>query len=167
VTALGHVSMVLAGVLTACVGAPVDSSNPTAARADQVILGASYALTHDGGRRGVVNADSAFVEQSTLTADLRQIRVTAFSADGQLVSTLTAPRGELRIGGDSVRLSGGVTAITPIGDTLRTPRLLFDQGALRLVTDTTFTLSSRAGNRTGTGLTTDFRLRSPGAGGGR
>ncbi len=165
-TAPGRVSMVLAGVLAACVGAPVDSANPTAARADQVILGASYALTHDGGRRGVITADSVFVAQSTLSADLRQIRLSAFSADGQLVSTLTAPRGELRIGGDSVQLSGGVTAITPIGDTLRTPRLLFDQRALRLVTDTAYTLSSRAGNRNGTGLTTDFRLRSPGAGGG-
>lgn len=163
---LGLVLALLAGA--ACTRQPAARPElPRPNQPAQTLVGASYALTHLGNRRGQLVADSAFVDPSGLDADLRRVRLTAFVDDGQPASVLVAPRAQLRIGSDSLELTGGVVATTTAGDTLRTPRLLVDQGAMRLATDTSFTLKTKTGERAGTGLTTDFGLRPTRAAGNR
>lgn len=157
----------VAGAGTACTaGRPL---RPEAARSDagQILVATSFALTHLGARRGLLIADTALVDHSGLDADLRRVRLTTFLGEGQPGAVLVAPRARLRIGSDSLELSGGVVATTAAGDTLRTPRLVFDKGAMRLTTDTSFALHDQAGDRAGTGLATDLGLRPVSAGGSR
>lgn len=140
-----------------CEGRSADEGRPV--RSGQVMMRMSVALTSEGNRRALAVAETTYVGQDSLRLDFRQLRLTIFAADGQPVAVLTAPRAVHEIGGDSLLATGGVVVATPSADTLRAAVMLYRKDAMRLSSDSAASLRTRAGVRSGAGVSADVRLR--------
>lgn len=61
--------------------------------ASQVVFGLEHYVTADGIRRALVEADTAFFLEGQTIVELRVLRVTFYSADGEETSVLTSREG--------------------------------------------------------------------------
>jgi LPS export ABC transporter protein LptC len=108
-----------------------DAVRPTATlaatdTADQVLEGVDFVMTDAGIRRTRVQADSAFLFESSQIASLRHLTVTFFDANGRETSTIQADSGQYTMRDGSMMAWGNVLATTPDGKRLRSQELRYD-----------------------------------------
>jgi LPS export ABC transporter protein LptC len=93
--------------------------------ADQVVFGLNHQLTIDGVLRTRLQADTAYMYQSSQVAQLRKVTVTFFSPEGRQTSTLTSREGRYEWRTGDMEARGDVVAVTPDNRRLTTTVLRY------------------------------------------
>lgn len=148
--------MVVAAALTACgdMGKP-----PVAATsgdtADQVIFGLNHQVTIDGALRTRLLADTAYLFQLSQTSELKHIKVTFFTPEGQESSTLTARRGRYDWRTGDMEARENVVAVTPDGRRLTTSVLKYKRADQSIEGPESFVFDAPQRHLEGEGFTSD------------
>lgn len=129
----------------------------TADSANQVMEKMAHTITRDGIRSTYLEADSAWVYQERQVIDLKVVRITFYSPNGTVRSTITADSGKYSVASGSLDAWGNVIAVTPAPDTstLRTQQLTFDRVTNLIRSDTSYTYTGRRGSGSGASFETD------------
>src|SRR5688500_19233972 len=84
---------------SACSGSqaadPVASDEAQSQRADQVMYGVKQYISSEGIRRGLLNADTAYVFEDSGRVDIRKVALQLFSESGSQAAALTSRAGAL------------------------------------------------------------------------
>ena len=106
-------ALVPALLLAAC-GAPernVAAAGTAADSADQTMFGLSQILTKDGVKQAYLQADTAFMYEASGRVDLRHIKVTFYSAQGEQQSVLTGKEGTYWTRSNQMSSRGNVVVV--------------------------------------------------------
>ena len=74
---------------------PVASAQAQAQRADQVMYGVKQHISAEGIRRGLLNADTAFVFEDSGRVEIRKVKLEMFNEAGGQAANLTSRSGTL------------------------------------------------------------------------
>lgn len=161
--------LVLAAGLAACRGEPPGaqaSESGTAPRADQVVAGVHTTLTDSlGVRKGLVQADSAFVHQADQQIVFQRVTATLYDASGDPAATVTSPRASYSAATGRLELLGGVTVMLMRGGRLTVPTLEYDARTMQFRSDSAWALEGRGASLRGTGLRAGLGLHELGRAG--
>jgi LPS export ABC transporter protein LptC len=159
--ALGALTL-LASLSVACSDAGVRPrpSGQAADSADQMMVKMSTRLTEGGVLRSFVEADTAYVYQSTSTMNLRKFKVRMLDGQGNLQSTLTADSGVYATYSGKLDARGHVLVESTDGRKLRTEHLIYDKSANQIKSDTTFSYESPTERGAGNGFLSDINFRN-------
>lgn len=150
---LGSLALAAAGCGEA--GVRPTGTMQAADTADQVLYGVSHYITDDGIRRSLVKADTAYFYDATQTAELINITVTFYDANGKETSTLTAKEGTYRWQTGSMEARGNVVVVSPDGERLQTSVLRYDEPTHSITTDQRFTYTTPREHLEGNGFRSD------------
>jgi LPS export ABC transporter protein LptC len=123
---------------------PVDS-------ADQFLVGVQTRLHEGGVLRADVLADSAFLYENSVRAEMFIVEATFFTSTGVKDGVMNAKRVTYDTRVDSLQAWGDVKIVSTGGDILTTPYLRYNKALNLISSDSTFTLT-RAGDETITGV---------------
>lgn len=123
--------------------------------ADQIVFGLNHVLTVDGLLRTRLQADSAYFYQAAQIARLRRIKVTFYSPEGRVTSTLTANTGTYEWRTGDMEARGNVVAVTPDGRRLTTSVLRFRRNDQTIVGPDAFVFDAPERHLEGEGFTSD------------
>jgi LPS export ABC transporter protein LptC len=144
-----------------------DQRNPTlTARAvipdsaEQVMYGLRHALTSDGVRRGELFADTAYFYDANSRIELRGVRTTFFTANGDSNAVLTGREATYRVQEQRIEGRGDVKVVANDGRRLTSPRLVYDRGINQISSDTAFTFAQPGRTVSGVGFRADPGLRN-------
>jgi LPS export ABC transporter protein LptC len=151
--------LAVAGVLGAMLACR-DGSRPLATTtladsADQVLIGMSHYVTAAGVQRARVRADTAYFYSPTQRAELRNVHITFYKADGGESSTLTAREGTYNWRTGDMEGRGNVTVVTTDGRTLRTEQLRYNEVKNEVTSDVPFVFDGPNRHVEGEGFTSD------------
>jgi LPS export ABC transporter protein LptC len=138
----------------------VASAAAQSMRADQVMFGVQQFITQDGIRRGVLNADTAYVFEDSGKVDVRKVRLNMFNETGKSAANLTSKAGTLDTRTQGMIARGNVVLITADGQKINTEELHYDPNAHRVWSDVTTTMVQNGGPLTGDGFTADDQMRN-------
>jgi LPS export ABC transporter protein LptC len=162
----------------ACSSGVKPTATVTAAdTADQVLVDMDHYVTGDGIVRARVRADTAYFYQNSQSAELRNVHVTFYGADGAETSTMTAREGTYHWGtgegtGDMEGRGNVVVVGSGDGRTLKTEVMRYNQRTNEVSSDLPFVFDGPGRHMEGAGFTSDpnFRnvtaIRPRGTGGG-
>lgn len=160
----------------ACSSGVKPTATVTAAdTADQVLVNMNHYVTGDGIVRARVRADTAYFYQNSQSAELRNVHVTFYGADGAETSTMTAREGTYHWGsGDGDMEGRGHVVVVGSGDgrTLKTEVMRYNSRTNQVSSDVPFVFDGPGRHMEGAGFTSDpnFRnvtaIRPRGTGGG-
>lgn len=123
--------------------------------ADRIVFGLEHNVTLDGVLQARVEADTAFFYDASQTAELKQLTVVFYTAQGQESSTLTAAEGTYRWRTGDMVARRDVVGLTPDGKRLTTPMLQYDRLAHKLSSSEPFVFDAPDRHLEGTGFTAD------------
>jgi LPS export ABC transporter protein LptC len=123
--------------------------------ADQVLEGMDHYITDNGVRKSRVEADTAYLYETTQIAEMRHVKVTFYDAAGTETSTVTADSGTYFTREGSMNARGNVIARTPDGRTLRSAELKYDSRRQEISSDKPFTYDKPGQHLEGNGFTSD------------
>lgn len=132
---------------------PVAAGPSLADSADQVFLSASFVLTTDGVRRGVLTADTAFVLDDQTRIDLRKAHVNFTTELGAPEGTMDAKRGVYSTRTQILEGWGDVLVKLVDGRMLKSPHVIYNQVTHQISSDTTYTIARGSDTQYGTGFT--------------
>jgi LPS export ABC transporter protein LptC len=128
--------------------------------ADQVAYGVTHILTNDGVRRMRLQADSVYAFTGPQRHRLFGIRVTFYSPDGVVTSTLTAKEGTYDWRTGNMEARGDVVTVTPDGRRLETSILQYDRASDRIIGPARFHWTAGTQDVVGDGFTSDPELKN-------
>ena len=148
--------MLIATALSACAdaGKPPIGETP-GDTADQVIFGLNHQLTIDGPVRTRLLADTAYLFQLSQTSQLKNIKVTFYTAEGRESSTLTARRGKYDWRTGDMEANDHVVAVTPEGRRLTTTVLKYRRSDQSIEGPESFVFDAPDRHLEGDGFTSD------------
>ncbi len=151
-------------LLAACGGGgqgPVAGADPSALKADKVVVGMRHYITVNGIRQALLMADSAYFYDDAEPIDFRQVNLTIYRATGEVAAILTSETARLDPRTEVMDARGNVVVVAPEDDQrIETEELHYDPGLDRLWSNRPTTLI-RAGKITrGEGFTSDGRGES-------
>jgi LPS export ABC transporter protein LptC len=123
--------------------------------ADQLMIGMSTNLTAEGVRTGHLEADSAFVYESSGHTDLKNIKVTFYTPSGVQTSVLTALAGWYRMRSGEMEARGNVVLVRTDGARLTTSVLTYDQSKNQVRTDQPYVYTVGEKHAAGSGFECD------------
>ena len=147
-------------------GACRDGTRPTATEtqldsADQVLLGMTHYVTEAGIQRARVRADTAYFFTPTQRAELRNVHVTFYDAQGMATSTLTAREGTHYWRTGNMEARGNVVVVRDKdGGTMRTAVMNYDQRRNEVSSDSAFVFDGPERHIEGEGFTSDPEFRN-------
>lgn len=159
-------SIPVTGLMLAVFAACGDAGKPPIAAAtvgdtaDQVIFGLNHQLTMDGGLRTRLQADTAYLFQLSQTSQLRNIRVTFYTAEGRESSTLTAKTGKYDWRNGDMEARDNVVAVTPEGRRLTTAALKYRRSDQSIESPEPFVFDAPDRHLEGDGFTSDPDFRN-------
>lgn len=159
---LGRV--VLAGIAALVVAAgcaergiaPVQSA-AAADSADQILQQMTTAIVHDGVRKSLVYADTAYMYTNRQVASLRNMRATFFDAAGNATSVLTAREGEYYMARGTLEARDSVVVVSTDGTSrrLQSEHLIYDRDQNQVRSDSAFTFTSPTETLSGSSFVSD------------
>jgi len=129
---------VCASLLTACSTAErnVAAAGLAADSADQTMFGLNQILTKDGVKQAYLQADTAFMYEASGRADLRHVKVTFYTAQGEPESVLTGKEGTYWSRTNQMSSRGNVLVVRTTDQArLRTEFLEYDPTKNQVRTD--------------------------------
>ena len=134
---------------------PVSAKAGVADSADQVFFGAQFLLTTHGIQRGNLTADTAYILDDQTRFDLRRADVVFTTETGAPQGTMTGDRAIYSTRTTILDGRGNVVVKLVDGRTLKSPHVIYNQGAHIISSDTIYTISGDKGSQTGIGFTSD------------
>lgn len=155
-------TLLLAALAAACEDNAVRPTVSVSAAdsADQVLYTMEHLITNDGVRRTRVQADTAYLYESTQLARLKVVTVTFYDAVGNESSTIKADSGNYLMRDGSMQSWGHVLATTPDGRRLRSAELRYDARAHKISSDQPFVYDRADQHLEGNGFTSDPDFRN-------
>jgi LPS export ABC transporter protein LptC len=138
----------------------VASAAAQAMKADQVMFGVQQYLTTDGVRRGVLNADTAYVYEDSARVDLRKVHVNMYNETGKQAADLTSKTGTLDTRTQAMIARGSVVLNTSDGRRITTEELHYDPNAHKVWSTVSTTMVENGSPLTGDGFTADDQMRN-------
>jgi LPS export ABC transporter protein LptC len=138
----------------------VASAAAQAMKADQVMFGVQQYITQDGIRRGVLNADTAYVFEDSGKVEVRKVRLNLYSESGKSAADLTSRAGTLDTRTQGMVARGAVVLTTSDGRKINTEELHYDPNTHRVWSTVTTTMVQEGGPLTGDGFTADDQMRN-------
>ncbi len=123
--------------------------------ADQMLLGTSQYITENGVRRGLVEADTAWVFNQVQEVHLRNLKVTFGDSQGSPTSVITADSGVYQARNGAMHAEGHVVGTSTDGRVLHTTVLRYDPATNKVSTDQHFTVDGGGDHWEGEGFTSD------------
>jgi LPS export ABC transporter protein LptC len=143
---LGASCSVLLALLmfTACKnGTRVTATQAALDSADQVLIGMSHYVTESGVLRARVRADTAYFFSGTQRAELRNVHVTFYDANGAATSTLTSREGTHHWRSGDMEARGSVIVVRDKdGGTMKTEVMYYNQARNEVSSDKSFVFDS-------------------------
>ncbi|MGH7530067.1 MAG: LPS export ABC transporter periplasmic protein LptC [Gemmatimonadales bacterium] len=143
-----------------------DGTRPVATQsaldsADQVLLGMTHYVTESGVQRARVRADTAYFFTPTQRAELRNVHVTFYDAQGVATSTLTAREGTHYWRTGDMEARGNVVVVrNKDGGTMRTAVMTYDQRRNEVSSDSAFVFDAPDRHIEGRGFTSDPEFKN-------
>jgi len=157
---LGLALLALAGCTPSASG-PVAGEEYTSMPADRVIDGIEHIMTAAGVRRAMLFADTAYMFDDSLHAELQGVRVTFFDDAGADNAELTSLTGTLDGRTEAMTARGNVVLRLYEGNRIiETEELHFDPERDRIWSDSATTLRQDGSVMHGDGFRSDSRLRN-------
>jgi LPS export ABC transporter protein LptC len=103
--------------------------------ADQVMFGLTQYVTENGVRKAVLESDTAFIYENAGKADLRKVKVTFFSPEGDTSSVVTGKLGHYDWRTGKMDAQDDVVVLLSNGGRLTTSVLRYDQAKNEVSTD--------------------------------
>ena len=146
--------------LTAACGSPkrdvVGEVTQAADSADQLMIGVRLYLTNEGVRQAYLEADSAFVYETSGRTELKRVRLTFYrTTTGEQASVLTSTEGTYMARTGAMEARGDCVVNTSDGGRLTTSVLRYDQAKNEVSTDQAYTFTSADRNVQGAGFVSD------------
>ena len=123
--------------------------------ADQILIRMTHFVTIEGLQRAKVTADTAYFYSPTQTAELRNVHITFYNAQGAVTTNLTCREGTYRWQTDDMEGRGNVRAVTTDGRRLRTEVLRYSQTRNEVSSDKDFVFDGPSRHIEGEGFTSD------------
>jgi LPS export ABC transporter protein LptC len=155
--------VVLLGSLTACAEPaddPVASQQAQAQRADQVMYGVKQHISSAGIRRGLLNADTAFVFEDSGRVEIRKVKLEMYNEAGGRAADLTSRAGTLDTRTQGMIARGSVVLQTSDGKRIETEELHYDPNAHRVWSTVKTTMIANGAPLTGDGFSADDQMRN-------
>ena len=147
-----------ASVFTAC-GAPgknVAAAGVAADSADQTMWGMTQYLTKNGVNQAFLQADTVYVYEATGRADLRHVKVTFYTAQGDPESVLTGKQGTYWTRTNQMSAAGNVIVVRTADQArLKTEFLEYDPAKNEVRTDQPFVADKGEQHFEGVGFVCD------------
>jgi LPS export ABC transporter protein LptC len=160
-------SAACAALLTSVLAACKDTETPTLATgatladsAQQVMYGLRTNLTSAGVRRARLLADTAFFYDDGNRIELRVVRMTAYTANGDSDAVMIGKRATYDVRQQKLDGRGDVVLTTVAGRKLTSPHLVYDQVINQVSSDTNFTFVEPGRTVSGVGFRSDPGLRN-------
>src|SRR5512143_495467 len=146
----------------ACSSGVKPTATVTAAdTADQVLVNMDHYVTGDGIVRARVRADTAYFYQNSQSAELRNVHVTFYGADGNETSTMTAREGTYHwVPGDMEGRGNVVVVGSGDGRTLKTEVMRYNQRTNQVSSDQPFIFDGPGRHVEGEGFTSAPNFRN-------
>ncbi len=155
------VSIAYAAVVMACSGMEGPPTTVVGAdSADRIAFGVGHNVTTNGILRVRIEADTTYFYDASQTAELRQLTIIFFSAEGIETSRITADWGNYELQTGNMIARTNVVGTTPDGRRLTTSELTYDRLGNRLKTDAEFVFDSPEEHLEGSGFTADPDFRN-------
>jgi LPS export ABC transporter protein LptC len=132
----------------------------TADSADQIGYGVFHYMTSDGVRRLKLEADSAYMYESSQRHKLFGIRVTFYGPEGRETSTLTARDGNYDWRTGDMEARGDVVVVSPDNRRLETTVLRYERANDRIVGPERFLWVTPEQRVEGDAFTSDPEIRN-------
>lgn len=125
--------------------------------ADQILHQMTTAIVHDGVRKSLVYADTAYIYTSRQVASLRNMRATFFDAAGNATSVLTAKQGEYYMARGTLEARDSVVVVSTDGTNrrLQSQHLIYDRDQNQVRSDSAFTYTSPTETLRGSSFVSD------------
>jgi LPS export ABC transporter protein LptC len=150
--------------LTACgqgSTAPAASGQFRNLPSDHVMIDVRHYLTDDGIRRGVMNADTAYVFVDSGKVNLRKVHLLLYGTTGTEVANLVSRTGELNQRNNAMVARGNVVLIAREGARrIETEELHYDPNTHRIWSTVTTTMQQNGTRITGDGFTADDQMQN-------
>ncbi len=155
------VSIAYAAVVLACSGVEGPPTTVVGAdSADRIAFGVGHNVTTNGMLRVRIEADTTYFYDASQTAELRQLTIIFFSAEGIETSRITADWGSYELQTGNMVARTNVVGTTPDGRRLTTSELTYDRLGNRLKTNEEFVFDSPDEHLEGSGFTADPDFRN-------
>jgi LPS export ABC transporter protein LptC len=154
-------AVILAALSLNCSGAerPPTAASP-ADTADQVVFGLKHQITIDGVLRNRVEAETAYFYQSSQKASMRHVKVTFYSPEGKVTSTVTGQSGLYDWRTSNMEARGHVVAVTPDHRRLTTSILSYDRQSGNIMGPEAFVFDAPERHLEGQGFTSDVDFKN-------
>jgi LPS export ABC transporter protein LptC len=127
--------------------------------ADQVLIGMSHYVTSAGVPRARVRADTAYFFSPTQRAELRNVHITFYKAEGGESSSLTSREGTYNWRSGDMEARGNVAVVTTDGRTLRTEALHYSETKNQVTSEVPFVFDAPDRHVSGEGFVSDPDFR--------
>ncbi len=155
------VSIAYAAVALACSGVEGPPTTVVGVdSADRVAFGVGHNVTTNGMLRVRIEADTTYFYDASQTAELRQLTVIFFSAQGAETSRITADWGSYELQTGNMIARTNVVGITPDGRRLTTSELTYDRLSNELQGNKDFVFDSPDEHLEGSEFTADPDFRN-------
>jgi LPS export ABC transporter protein LptC len=142
-------------------GTRVTATQAALDSADQVLLGMTHYATEAGVLRARVRADTAYFYSNAQRAELRNVHVTFYDAQGRSTSTLTAHEGTHHWRTGDMQARGNVVVVREKdGGTMRTEEMRYNQARNEVSSDKPFVFDAPDRHIVGEGFTSDPEFRN-------
>lgn len=128
-------------------------------QSDQMLVGMSHVLTTNGVVRAKIEADTTYISSAQQVADLRNVRVTFYDAQGAPTSTLTSRTGTYHLRSGDMEGRGNVVVTTTDGRRLTTEVIRYNQAKDSVSSDQPFVFDAPDRHIEGEGFTSDPSFR--------
>jgi len=135
-------------------------SGAAADSADQVMAGVTTVLTSGGVRQATLEADSAFVYETSGRTTVKKVKVIFYTPEGVQQSVLNADSGWYEARSGNMEGRGNVVVVRADGARLNTSRLLYEPQKNQVSTDQPYTYTEGERRVQGTGFTSDPSFRN-------
>jgi LPS export ABC transporter protein LptC len=155
------VPLCLCAPVSGCQQGPdaIDVAMAAADSADQVMIGVRMFMTNQGVRQALLEADTAFVFESTGNTELRKVKITFYTTTGTQSSVLTADEGTYRGRQGNMEGRGNVVVVRDDGARLTTESLTYDQNSNEVKTDAPYVFIQGDRRAEGVGFVSDPNFR--------
>ena len=139
---------------------PVQSADPMADSADQVMFGVRHFLTKGGVRQAQLLSDTALMFDEGTRILLRKVRLTFYTPQGTENAVLVGRRGRYNTREQVMEATGNVVVTTTDGRRLETQQLKFDQARNEISSDSAYVATEGGRRQAGIGFRSDPNMNN-------